>query len=222
MDTFAPGSTLWTGQAPATDKSCQLLIREYPHRTIAIATESHALIFRYSSTTAEAIANGSLASVASARPRGGDGGVSRCIVEFTPASQKLLDDFRPLTPRPIYGTLGLMSIGGNVFLCVITQASRVAMLRPGETVERILAVEFFCLNSSEYDNVFSADPWDTESDAQGLSRREIPEEHPCQELQKLLGNGSFYYSTDFDLTNRLQDRYVHCSSPGCVSLTDPS
>ncbi len=31
-------------------------------------------------------------------------------------------------------------------------------------------------------------------------------EHPCQELQKLLGNGSFYYSTDFDVTNRMQDR----------------
>ena len=42
--------------------------------------------------------------------------------------------------------------------------------------------------------------------AKNLGRREPILEDPCLELQKLLGNGSFYYSTDFDLTNRLQDR----------------
>ena len=31
-------------------------------------------------------------------------------------------------------------------------------------------------------------------------------EHPCLALKKLLGGGTFYYSTDFDLTNRLQNR----------------
>ncbi len=204
-----PGPTLWSGQASAEEQSCQLLIREYPHRTIAIASPSHALIFRYSATASEAVGDGSLASVPSARRDGG--AAAKCIVEFSPTSKRLLEDYRPMTPRPIYGTLGLISVEGNVFLCVITQASRVAMLRPGETVERILAVEFFCLSSSDFDHVFAAEPWDAESDAasaygQGLSRREAPEEHPCQDLQKLLGNGSFYYSTDFDLTNRLQDR----------------
>ena len=32
-------------------------------------------------------------------------------------------------------------------------------------------------------------------------------EHPCLELKKILSSGTFYYSVDFDLTNRLQDRY---------------
>jgi len=30
--------------------------------------------------------------------------------------------------------------------------------------------------------------------------------HPCQALQKLLSGGTFYYSSDFDLTSRLQER----------------
>ncbi|KUI66736.1 Inositol-1,4,5-trisphosphate 5-phosphatase 1 [Cytospora mali] len=216
MDT---NSVLWSGQAPSPEKSSQLLIREYPHRAIAIVSNGHALIFRHSPTTNEAIANGSLTSVPSARPRAGTGAsavdnfASRCMVEFTAVTKDTLNEYRPLTSRPIYGTLGLISVDRDVFLSVITHASRVSTLRPGETIERILAVEFYALNTSEYDDVFSAiDPYELEmSDAAAihgqpsLSRRDGIE-HPCSEVQKLLSNGSFYYSTDFDLTNRLQDR----------------
>ena len=42
----------------------------------------------------------------------------------------------------------------------------------------------------------------------GSEYRESPVEHPCLALKKLLGGGSFYYSVDFDLTNRLQNRCV--------------
>ncbi|KAH6853720.1 SacI homology domain-containing protein [Chaetomium sp. MPI-CAGE-AT-0009] len=208
-----PSTASWPGQPPSPEKSSQILIREYSHRAIAIASNSHALILRHSTTTAEAIANGSLASVSAGRQRSAtsDNNASKCMVEFSTTSGKLLDDYRPLTPRPIYGTLGLISIERDVFLCVITQASRVATLRPGETVEKIEAVQFFCLNSAEYDDVVALDPYDLESDAasvygQGLGRRDVAVEHPCQELQKLLGNGTFYYSTNFDVTNRMQDR----------------
>ncbi|KAI0176189.1 SacI homology domain-containing protein [Hypoxylon sp. FL1284] len=215
MDQYPPPPTRNITTAPPADKSSQLLLREYPHRAIAIATQTHALIFRYSPTTSESINNGSLASGLSARPRpAGDGPVSKCMVEFSPVSKQLLSDFRPLTPRPIYGTLGLISINQDVFLCVITQALRVATLRPGETVEKIASVDFFCLNSAEYDNVISLNTYESDlSDSapgygQSLGRREGEMEYPYQELQKLLSNGSFYYSTDFDLTNRLQDRPI--------------
>ena len=57
-----------------------------------------------------------------------------------------------------------------------------------------------CLNSSEYDHV-SADEDDLARD--GL-------EHPCLARKKLLSDGTFYYSTDFDLTKRLQERYAPC------------
>lgn len=206
-------STLRSGpSASASAKSSQLFIRDYPHRAIAITTPTHALIFRYSPTTNEAILNGSLASVSSARPRAtSDGLVSKCMVEFSPITRDVLSEFRPLTPRPIYGTLGLIAINQDVFLCVVTHATRVASLRPGETVERIVTVDFFCLNSADYDQI-SLSTWDSEladpalAYGQSVNRREGEIEYPYQELQKLLSNGTFYYSTDFDLTNRMQDR----------------
>lgn len=40
----------------------------------------------------------------------------------------------------------------------------------------------------------------------GADVREAALEHPCVELKKILSSGTFYYSVDFDLTNRLQDR----------------
>jgi len=136
------------------------------------------------------------------------------MVEFADVSSVDLSDYRTLSPLPIHGTLGLITINNDVFLCVVTGAAKVANVRPGETVEKIYAVEFYCLNSSDYDNTFSdhLDPYALDGGqeyGQNISRRD-PLDHPCLELQKLLGNGSFYFSTDFDLTNRLQDRFV-CS-----------
>ncbi|KAF9879070.1 SacI domain and endonuclease/exonuclease/phosphatase [Colletotrichum karsti] len=205
-------------QVPAPEKSSKLYIRDYPHRAVAIVSSSHALIFRYNFSSTGAAANGSLTSLAStrSRPNGGDGAAAKCMVEFTQITKKTLADYRPLTPRPIFGTLGLISVDGDVFLSVVTHATRVATLRPGETVERIASVAFFCLNNSEWDDVVSLDPLESESDVnsvygQNLRGREVTIEHPCTDLRKLLGNGTFYYSTDFDLTNRLQDRTVNTS-----------
>lgn len=45
------------------------------------------------------------------------------------------------------------------------------------------------------------------SQSQGR-RAESAAEHPCLALKKLLSGGSFYYSVDFDLTNKLQERYA--------------
>ncbi|CAK7223408.1 Inositol-1,4,5-trisphosphate 5-phosphatase 1 [Sporothrix curviconia] len=214
------GSTVsWNSQAPDPDLSCKLLIRDYPHRAIAIVSGDYALIFRHSGTgTEEHPQNGSSTNLGYGGGKGEGGAIAKCMVEFSLISEGMLDDYRPLTSRPVYGTLGLISVNQDVFLSVITQALRVATLRPGETAEMIQQVQFFCLNTNEYDDVLSAfDPWDPDADAasihsQGLSRRDVPIEHPCQELIKLLGNRSFYYSTDFDMTNRLQDRSADVSS----------
>jgi hypothetical protein len=134
------------------------------------------------------------------------------MVEFSALETVDLSDYRTLSPVAVHGTLGLITISNDVFICVVTGASKVASVRPGETVERIYAVEFYCLNNSNYDSI-AADDIDPYGDGlrqdnyygQNLSQRD-PAEHPCAELQKLLSNGSFYFSTDFDLTNRLQDR----------------
>ncbi|KAF7548254.1 hypothetical protein G7046_g8737 [Stylonectria norvegica] len=214
----------WSSQSPAPEKSSELYIRDYPHRSIAIVSSSHALILRYTSSTSEAIANGSLTSVASAKPRGngGESLVSKCMVEFAPISNKLLQEYRPLTHRPVFGTLGLIAVNGEVFLSVITNAARAATLRPGETVERIGGVAFYCLSSADYDDVVPLETPDLDAadDAhgqsnpygQGLKGREVAVEHPCHGLRNILSNGSFYYSTDFDLTNRVQDRPINSNS----------
>lgn len=65
-----------------------------------------------------------------------------------------------------------------------------------------------CLNSQEYD--FGLD-YETGSqfaaeERIGSDGKEIVTEHPFLALKKLLGDGSFYYSLDFNLTDRLQDR----------------
>ena len=217
------------------DKSSELYIRDYPHRSIAIVTSTHALILRYSQAASESASNNS-SHTNLPRARGGaaDSIAAKCMVEFTPVSEKLLRDYRSLTPQPVYGTLGLMAVNNEVFLSVITNASRVASVRPGETIERIGSVAFYCLSSDNYDDVVpldalegdagaprsSYDPYsDTRSVSdqmgpygQGLGRREVAMEHPCHELRNLLSNGTFYYSTDFDLTNRVQDRYEHLRS----------
>ena len=213
----------WAAQPPAVERSSELYIRDYPHRSIAIVSPTHSLVLRYSTSANETPSNNS--SYASLpRPRAGnsagDNLVAKCMVEFSPNSNNLLKDYRPLTSRPIYGTLGLIAVKNEVFLSVITQASRAATVRPGETVERIGGVAFYCLSSADYDDVVPLDLLDGEgSDAasvysqesaygQGLGRRDTVIEHPCRDLRKLLSNGTFYYSTDFDVTNRVQSRYV--------------
>lgn len=162
-----------------------------------------------------------MTSLHSNKSRGAaDPHAAKCMVEFAPISSQLLKDYRPLSPRPVYGTLGLIAANGEVFLSVITRAIRAATIRLGETVEKISTVDFYCLSSADYDDVVPLESMEPEfSDAmstyssqsgygQTLGRREVAMEHPCHELRKLLSNGSFYYSTDFDLTNRLQDRNV--------------
>ena len=202
--------------------SIRVLLCEHPHRSIALLTVSHALIFRQSPATNDPIGNGSHTSVHSIPPRTSIDGAStpKCMVEFTEASAVDLSDYRTLSPLPVHGTLGLITIANDVFLCLVTGATKVATVRPGETVEKIYGVDFYCLNSAIYDNTFSdnLDPYSLEAKdnyGQNVAHREPIVEHPCLELQKMLGNGSFYYSTDFDLTNRLQDRYASllCQGP---------
>lgn len=186
------------------------MLREYPNRAIALVTASHALVFRHSPSSADAIQSGSLTSIQTvlSRTPTDSQGAPRCMVEFASLNSLDISDYRSLSPLPVHGTLGLITINNYVFICVVTGASKVASLRPGETVERIFGVEFYCLNGSEYDNILNDDlnQYAGEVYGQNLGRRDPTIEHPCTELQKLLGNGSFYYSTDFDLTNRLQDR----------------
>jgi hypothetical protein len=195
----------------------RVLLCDYPNRAIALVTQSHALIFRHSPTTSDLVKSGSLTSTNSSRISVDSQSTPRCMVDFSSLHSVDLGDYRTLSPRPAHGTLGLITIENDVFICIVTSASKVATVRPGETVEKISAVQFYCLSSSKYDSVISdgVNPYDIDrtneddySYGQNLSQRDPLLEHPGAELTKMLSNGNFYYSTDFDLTNRLQDRHV--------------
>ena len=189
--------------------SLRLLIRDHPVRAFAIATEKHVLVFRHALSSGNQESASALSSI---KP------VSRCMVEFS--DQVNLSDYRVLRSSGIHGTLGLINIGKDLFLCVISGAVRVATVRPNETVQRIISVDFYCLNNAEYDLEYSQefDPYspdahdfnayhhNTHGDESGTL------EHPCLELKRILSSGTFYYSVDFDLTNRLQDRIAEESA----------
>ncbi|WEW60113.1 Inositol-1,4,5-trisphosphate 5-phosphatase 1 [Emydomyces testavorans] len=184
--------------------SLRVLCKDHPQRSIVLVTaDDHALTLEYSPTVSESVV--SSRSYFNVIP-------PRCIVKFSSASSWNLQEYRVLGTG--YGTLGLLTLDSDVFLCVVASSSRVASPRPSETVQRIENVEFYCLNRPDYDSILrlyedsntygqSADDGDYGTAFQG---RDIVTENPFLALKKLLSDGSFYYSTDFNLTNRMQDR----------------
>lgn len=70
-----------------------------------------------------------------------------------------------------------------------------------------------CLNRSDYDHGHGQEPYPGQGSASddwdygsGLDQTDTTAEHPFHALKKLLNGGNFYYSANFDLTSRLQDR----------------
>ena len=117
--------------------SLRLSLREAPSRAFALLTETHALIFRHSHGGNSS--NGDQFGGVVPGPRMQP---SKGMVEFAPIDQVDLSDYRIVRPSGIHGTLGLININADVFLCLITGATQTATIRTGETVQRILAVEF--------------------------------------------------------------------------------
>lgn len=115
--------------------SIRVLIRDYPHRAIALATDDHILTFRHSPSTAGA----SSLSVNSTQNTSLQ---PRCMVEFSSINDVDRSDFRSLSSLSVQGTLGLITINGDIFLCVVNGSQRVATVRPGEHVQKITSVEF--------------------------------------------------------------------------------
>jgi hypothetical protein len=206
--------------------SIRVLIKEYPHRAIALATPTHVLVLRHSSSSTENNGNNN-ASSTSLGSNGAGAGAARCMVEFSRTEEVDLSDYRGLHSVNVHGTLGLITVNGDIFLVVVNGASKVATVRPGETVQRIHSVGFFCLTSSSYDallndevNPYPTDTIDDEGYEMGFGGRkeQSPNEHPCLALKKILSSGTFYYSSDFDLTRRLQHRTTDAATVSIDSL----
>ena len=121
--------------------SLRILCRNTPQRAIALATSEYALVFQY----------GSVEQFTGARSAASD--APRCVVEFTHSSTLNPNDYRPLGYG--YGTLGLITLDGKIFVCIVTGYSQAATVRPGETISRINSVGFctssyfVCINYSD-------------------------------------------------------------------------
>lgn len=134
----------------------------------------------------------------------------RCLAEFIPTGNFDTSHYRPMKLQKMYGTLGLISLQNHVFLGVVTGCAQVARVREGETIQRIHAVEFYCLDSDMFDTKFidvSGNPVEAGQEDIYESTEKVPEyEHPCAELRRLLSSGTFYFSSDHDLSLNLQAR----------------
>ena len=100
----------------------RVLCRDHPQRAIALVTSDHALIFHYNTVGAGAKTT------------------PRCQVEFSNVSSANLDGYRPLGAG--HGTLGMITLDEDVFVCVVTDSSEAATVRPWESVSRIDNVDF--------------------------------------------------------------------------------
>ncbi|UZJ55421.1 hypothetical protein CBS101457_004741 [Exobasidium rhododendri] len=147
----------------------------------------------------------------------------RAVVEAIRASDvPPLNTLQRLSNRA-YGCLGLINVGSDLFVAIVTMASAVGSIRPGEVVMRISAVSFYCISRAFWDEGVTGDdgmgmggPLDPQgpmalpheagynSNAQSVNIVE----HPCASIRKLLGTGSFYFAQDsnFDLSRRFEKR----------------
>lgn len=64
------------------------------------------------------------------------------MVEFSALDTTDLTEYRSLSTASVQGTLGLITLDGDVFLCVVNGSTKVASVRLGESVSRISSVEF--------------------------------------------------------------------------------
>lgn len=112
----------------------RVLCRDQPRRTIALLASDHVLIFHYSEV------------------EGGPKAAPRCRVEFLEASSVDLAGYRSLGAG--YGTLGLVTLNEDVFVCVVTGSSQAATVRPAEAVARIDNVDFCMLLINIYTLIY--------------------------------------------------------------------
>lgn len=101
----------------------RVLCKDYPQRTLILATTDDALVFKAIATEVDH----------STGKKERDN--IHCLVEFCSLSSVDLTGYRRLCDG--HGTLGLIALDGDVFLCVVTGASKAATVRPGEAVWRI-------------------------------------------------------------------------------------
>ncbi|TPX69671.1 hypothetical protein SpCBS45565_g02245 [Spizellomyces sp. 'palustris'] len=140
---------------------------------------------------------------------------TRSTARFQPSDTLDFSTFELLQARPVFGCLGLVQVGNDLFIGIVTEATKVGDLESAP-VYCIQRVAFYSLLSDRYD--LSAQTLAIEGNPDETSVATI---HPCQPLIKLLSTGSFYFSPTLDLTRSAQKRSVDVQQGGsAVSIFD--
>ena len=121
--------------------SLRISLQTHPTRCIQLVSRSHALLFSPGPETTAALHEG--------RPV-----APKIAARFVPLEELDTAKSRVLCASA-HGTLGVISVGRELFVCVITAASSVALVRPGEPIQRILAVDF-CSHPRHGPSAFTA------------------------------------------------------------------
>lgn len=125
-------------RATRTAMPTRVLVKDNPHRTLALTTDDYALVFRHTHSADSSL---STSSTSLPLPNGSRQPSSpRCMVEFAASASLDFTGYRTLGTAQ--GALGLITLNNDVFLCTVTGATQVATPRPGETVQKIHTVEF--------------------------------------------------------------------------------
>lgn len=141
---------------------------------------------------------------------------AKAVVEVVKEQEIQALTLQRLTAKSIYGSLGLINVGQDLFVAVVTSAQEVGAIRPGETVMRITSVSFYCVNRSTWDETLISEAPGSQPEMhdsygpghEGAVTQPSVYEHPCTSLKKFLGTGTFYFAQGgtFDLSTRLSKR----------------
>ncbi|GAA5878352.1 hypothetical protein JCM16303_002744 [Sporobolomyces ruberrimus] len=132
----------------------------------------------------------------------------------------------------VNGSLGLLNIGNETFISIITNSSPVGLSTRTlpftgigtEPISRILSLDFFCLSSPAYDYLHAPlnasntqggaafDPSvSSYTDEATRADPSVTNLDPCAQIRKILSNQSFYFASgagdqQFDISTRLEAR----------------
>lgn len=120
--------------------AARVLVNDHDDRCIALASNSNVLFFHPQPSIWED--NISIQSFSTTGSTVAPTSAPRCAVELADVDTANLNGFTPLSSRRCHGCLGLIGLGRDIFICIITNSQEVATVKPGEHVSRITGVEF--------------------------------------------------------------------------------
>ncbi|GAA5860538.1 hypothetical protein JCM3774_006201 [Rhodotorula dairenensis] len=173
----------------------QLWLVRKPQRTLVVASSDWALLFQRQRP----------ADSARADPASDE----HVVIELLPRHEVDLEQATLLHSR-VSGCLGVLAIGGDVFLPVITHATQLGSAYSrklsglgAEPINRILSVDFFCLSSSAFDYLHAPLPT---ADAYGSSH-----------------NGSYHNSTEsFEISPSASSSNLSSAAHAELSAVPPT